>query len=869
MRMRVCWLGAASLIVFIARAQSPDAYTWTAVGPMGTARADACAVLLQDGRALVIGGTGSDGSALASAEFFNSDNTYTPAPSLNAARAQQSCTALPDGRVLVAGGSDGQGNAIGSAEIFDPAAQAWQPIAGLNEARWGHTATLLPNGRVLLAGGCDANGPKASLELFDPVANQFTGAAGTLSSPRMNFAAALLQTGRVLLLGGSDGAQSLASTDIFDPATATASPGPNLLLPRAGLTANTLLDGTVLVVGGNDGNQDLASAEIFDPGAQTFSFNFGSPTVPRSGHQAFVIPNNGNVLIVGGMSNGSATAQCELYTFQGEFMPVGSTGTPRAHAAGIAIGPGKVLTAGGSNDAGVEARSGVNLGQFFVFELSFENNVSFTSSVGVSIMGSGFRAGEFVNSYLTIGNGAPQTLSTATADSNGNFTSFTSLSNETSGTWTVHSQGQSSGSVLTASSPVVFSAVSLSFSCNPCLVGQPLTITATAMAAPAGATGTIGAGHTMSFSDGSTSLGTVGVSPNPNGTGTALFSTATLPAGSHSIAAIFRPSGSTGIGPDGFIQSASVVQGLTVNKTASKTTVTVSPNPARAGLFPMLTATIAFAAGIPPSGSVTFFQGTAQLSPSWPVNSSGTATVFLQDNLAAGTYSFTATYSGDANYTGSTSPAASLVIIPKITPTVNLTVAPSPARAGSQVSLTVRIPAAGGNPTPTGAVTFFDGSTQLGTAAFSTDGVAGLPVTFATTGTHSLTATYAGDANYLSATSAAVSLVVNPKLTATVTGGASPNPFTISNNLSLPEVTIAATISYPAGAPAPTGTVTFRTNSTGVATVPISTTISSTSVGAILKVAPGSKGTFSLTATYNGDVNYDAATSKPFALTVN
>ena len=363
MKFSLCLI-VASLVTIAASAQPPAPYTWTGVGPMGTARADACAVLLQDGRGLVIGGIDSDGNALASAEFFNSDQSFTPAPALNTARAQLSCLVLSDGRVLVAGGTDGQGNASrlgrGFGSSIDPTLQAWQTVGNLNEARWGQTTTLLQNGQVLLAGGCDANGPKVSLELFDPVANQFTTIAGTLSSPRMHFAAALLQSGQVLLAGGSDGTQSLSTTDIFDPASGGVSPGPNRSIARAGLTANTLLDGTVLIVGGNDGTEDLASAEIYDPVAKLFSFNWGSPTVPRSGHSAFVIPNNNNVLIVGGMSNGVATAACELYTFQGEFMPVGSTSTPRAHAAGVAIGPGLVLTAGGSNDSGVEARSGVN-----------------------------------------------------------------------------------------------------------------------------------------------------------------------------------------------------------------------------------------------------------------------------------------------------------------------------------------------------------------------------------------------------------------------------------------------------------------------------------------------------------------------------
>src|SRR5260370_41227641 len=55
-RKRPLFLALAALIGSLAGAQPPDPYTWSTVGPMGTARADACAVLLQDGRALIVGG---------------------------------------------------------------------------------------------------------------------------------------------------------------------------------------------------------------------------------------------------------------------------------------------------------------------------------------------------------------------------------------------------------------------------------------------------------------------------------------------------------------------------------------------------------------------------------------------------------------------------------------------------------------------------------------------------------------------------------------------------------------------------------------------------------------------------------------------
>ena len=63
---------------------------------------------------------------------------------------------------------------------------------------------------------------------------------------------------------------------------------------------------------------------------------------------------------------------------------------------------------------------------------------------------------------------------------------------------------------------------------------------------------------------------------------------------------------------------------------------------------------------------------------------------------------------------------------------------------------------------PTGTVTFLDGTTKLGTPVTISAGVASLPTTFATAGTHSITAAYSGDTNYIPTTSAAVQETVVP-----------------------------------------------------------------------------------------------------------
>jgi hypothetical protein len=62
--------------------------------------------------------------------------------------------------------------------------------------------------------------------------------------------------------------------------------------------------------------------------------------------------------------------------------------------------------------------------------------------------------------------------------------------------------------------------------------------------------------------------------------------------------------------------------------------------------------------------------------------------------------------------------------------------------------------------TPTGTVTFKNGSTSIGTGTLNSAGVASLTTSTLTTGTHSITAVYGGSAEDLTSTSSALSQIV-------------------------------------------------------------------------------------------------------------
>jgi N-acetylneuraminic acid mutarotase len=173
-----------------AESYDPSTQSWTPKTVRFTP-ANGAAVLLQNGKLLVAGGTkGTQPTAVnvASAELFDSSTgTWTVTGSMSTDRSGHTLTLLASGQILVAGGfSGGWGvcNDLTGAELYDSSAGAWSLTGNMTTARFGHTATILPNGQVLVAGGQDCAGDvRSSAELYTPtttLAGRNGGAIGVL-----------------------------------------------------------------------------------------------------------------------------------------------------------------------------------------------------------------------------------------------------------------------------------------------------------------------------------------------------------------------------------------------------------------------------------------------------------------------------------------------------------------------------------------------------------------------------------------------------------------------------------------------------------------------------------------------------------------
>ena len=123
--------------------------------------------------------------------------------------------------------------------------------------------------------------------------------------------------------------------------------------------------------------------------------------------------------------------------------------------------------------------------------------------------------------------------------------------------------------------------------------------------------------------------------------------------------------------------------------------------------------------------------------------------------------------------TSATSSADQFIYAPATTTT--LSSSENPATYGDEVALTATVsPNSDSEYTPTGTVTFMDGSTVLGTATLSFVG-GSEQATFYTSslaiGNHSLTAVYGGNANFAGSVSLAFNLAVNPIMVTNLNNG--------------------------------------------------------------------------------------------------
>lgn len=285
------------------------------------------------------------------------------------------------------------------------------------------------------------------------------------------------------------------------------------------------------------------------------------------------------------------------------------------------------------------------------------------------------------------------------------------------------------------------------------------------------------------------------------------WSTQSLPSTTGVITGVSCPSSTVCVAAEGggFLgQDSEILEGPGSVTGMTQTSVTADRASAAAGQSVTYSATVTATSGPgSPTGTVTFSVGTAQLCSAPLVGGAASCTT---GTTPVGAVTVTGTYGGDPGFVGS-SGSTTLVIGPTSTVVV---ATPSVATPGQQVSYSASVAAGIGTGTPTGAVTFTDGSTVLCTTVLA-QGAGSCTSGAAPSGIGTVTGTYSGDASDAPSTGTTGLRVGAVSVTSVTTSA----PWVWQGDW----LQFTATAATPSGAGTPTGTVVVTADGISLCTV--------------------------------------------------
>lgn len=257
------------------------------------------------------------------------------------------------------------------------------------------------------------------------------------------------------------------------------------------------------------------------------------------------------------------------------------------------------------------------------------------------------------------------------------------------------------------------------------------------------------------------------------------------------------------------------------------------------------------------TGNVALNGATLTFSPSGTRSVGDTFTIVRADGTLSGTFSgladgqtFTVNnrvYQIDYDYAAGTV----TVTLVGVLANASLTSSPNPSSPGQSVTFRARYtPAQSGDPTPTGTVDFYDGSTKLNTTPVPlVNGVATFTTSFAQAGTHTIRAVFTPDPastpKYFAPDATLAQAVTVPS---TTTLQALQGPVFAGTPTSF-----VARVARASGLPVPTGSVAFYDLSTGATLGVVALDGNGSATLTTTALRPG---THTVRADYSGDAYY-------------
>jgi len=490
--------------------------------------------------------------------------------------------------------------------------------------------------------------------------------------------------------------------------------------------------------------------------------------------------------------------------------------------------------------------------------LSWSGSGSAPTAANVTIGGNGPSGYSSTNCGSPTGNTitCTATYTPTAADTPGSYTETATFSGDTN--YTSSSSSQSNNFTINNAT----STTSVGSSQNPSNYGDSVTFTAT-INGEYGLLKKRNAKHplvtgTVTWSD-NTGCGTTPVtSGNP---GTATCTTSSLPVGTDTITAAYSGD-SNHSGSTGTLSGGQQVMGeaTTINVTS------VSPSSEDYGQDAQITITAVLSwtgnGAAPTAANVTIggngpsgTYGTTGCGPASGHTITCTNTYTPTASDATGSYTETATFSGDSNYNSSSSPQTNNFSIGNATSTTSVGSSENPSQSGDSVTFTATINGEYGllkkrnakHPLVTGTVTW-SGNTACGTTPVTSGnpGTATCTTSSLPVGNDPITATYSGDSNHggSQGTLAGGQIVMT---SSSVAVGSSVNPSSYGQSVSF-----SATVT----GSSPTGTVQFKIDGTNFGSAV--TLVSGTATSGSTSTLP--TGTHTVAAVYSGDTFNDSST---------
>jgi subtilase family serine protease len=352
---------------------------------------------------------------------------------------------------------------------------------------------------------------------------------------------------------------------------------------------------------------------------------------------------------------------------------------------------------------------------------------------------------------------------------------------------------------------------------------------------------------------------------NASGTASVSILAGVLSVGPHSLVAQYN-------GDTNYAAAISSPVQINVSLVSTTTTAAITTTTIQYGSPTIATATVTPQATIPqlPSGAVTFkVDGVSAGTGSLATSGTTYTTAVQLSPVSVGSHTLVATYAGDTNYATSSSASANFLVgkgisVTTITSTPSVLVTGSPAT----FTATISVPATSTITSPvfTGTVQFMDGTTLLGTpVTVASNTATSTAITLASGSTHSITAVYSGDTNWLTSTSSALVPTASSILTTTITLTSNVSKLYSASILILTATVTPTTFSN--STINPTGKVIFYdgTQVVGAVSMAASTLYNSVAVLTLSSLTPGPH---EYTAVYLGDTSYSGSTSNVLPIQV-